>query len=59
MLYLKIMHYLGNAQQKNNNTLIDNVEDLDIVMPIYNLFEYIHRYDYDMMKFVKLLYRRN
>ena len=25
---------------KINNTLIDNVEDLDIVMPMYNLLEY-------------------
>ena len=25
---------------KINNTLIDNVEDLDIVMPMYNLIKY-------------------
>ena len=25
---------------KVNNTLIDNAEDLDIVMPMYNLTEY-------------------
>ena len=29
---------------KNNNTLIDNAEDLDIVIPMYNLFEYSKNY---------------
>ena len=29
---------------KINNTLIDNAEDLDIVMPIYNLIEYSKNY---------------
>ena len=29
---------------KINNTLIDNAEDLDIVMPTYNLFEYNDNY---------------
>ena len=29
---------------KNNSTLIDNEEDVDIVMPIYNLLEYIQRF---------------
>ena len=27
-----------------NNTLIDNAEDLDIVMPMYNLLEYSKNY---------------
>ena len=27
-----------------NNTLIDNAEDLDVVMPMYNLIEYIKNY---------------
>ena len=27
-----------------NNTLIDNAEDLDVVMPMYNLIEYIKIY---------------
>ena len=27
-----------------NNTLIDNAEDLDIVMPMYNLLEYRKNY---------------
>ena len=29
---------------KINNTLIDNAEDLDIVLPIYNLLEYSQNY---------------
>ena len=29
---------------KTNNTLIDNAGDLDIVMPMYNLIEYIKNY---------------
>ena len=29
---------------KNNDTLIDNADDLDIVMPIYNLIEYSKNY---------------
>ena len=29
---------------KINNTLIDNAEDLDIVMPTYNLLEYNDNY---------------
>ena len=29
---------------KVNNTLIDNVEDLDVVMPMYNLIEYSKNY---------------
>ena len=29
---------------KINNTLIDNAEDLDIVMPMYDLLEYSHNY---------------
>ena len=29
---------------KVNNTLIDNAEDLDIVMPMYNLLEYSKNY---------------
>ena len=27
-----------------NNTLINNVEDLDVVMPVYNMIEYIKNY---------------
>ena len=29
---------------KINNTLIDNAEDLDVVMPMYNLLEYSQNY---------------
>ena len=29
----------GSCISKINNTLIDNEEDLDIVMPMYNLLE--------------------
>ena len=37
--------FKNNAQfrsciSKINNTFIDNVEDLDIVLPMYNLLEY-------------------
>ena len=31
-------------RSKINNTFIDNGEDLDIVMPIYNLLEYNNNY---------------
>ena len=37
---------------KINNTFIDNAEDLDVVMPMYNLLEYSDNYS---MKFVELL----
>ena len=33
-----------NCISKINNTLIDNAEDLDIVMPMYNLIEYSNNY---------------
>ena len=39
---------------KINNTLVDNAEDLDIVMPMYNLLEYGDNYS-DIRKFVELL----
>ena len=41
---------------KINNTFVDNAEDLDIVMPIYNLLENSHNYS-DIRKFVEFLYR--
>ena len=31
---------LTNCTSKINNVLIDNAEDLDVVMPMYNLLEY-------------------
>ena len=33
-----------NSISKINNVLIDNAEDLDIVMPMYNLLEYSRSY---------------
>ena len=33
-----------NCISKINNVLIDNAEDLDIVMPMYNLLEYSKNY---------------
>ena len=40
---------------KGNNTFIGNAEDLDIVMPMYNLLEYSNNYSNDIEKFVELL----
>ena len=37
---------------KMNNTLIDNAEDLDIVMPMYNLLEYRKNYKKQQEVFV-------
>ena len=47
--YEKKLTFKNNAPflsciSKNNNTLIDNAEDLDIVMPLYNLLEYSKNY---------------
>ena len=44
MHMIKYLAFKNNAPftsciLKINNTLIDNVEDLDIVMPMYNLIE--------------------
>ena len=36
------MHHLDHTQI--NSTLIDNAEDLDIAMPMYNLIEYSQNY---------------
>ena len=33
-----------NCISKINNVLIDNAEDLDVVMPMYNLLEYCKNY---------------
>ena len=43
VLYSKIMLHLGHAYQKSI-TFIDSAEDLDIVMPMYNLWEYSDNY---------------
>ena len=47
--YNKKLAFKNNAPfisciSKINNTLIDNAEDLDIVMPMYNLLEYSKNY---------------
>ena len=38
------MHHLSAIFQKQNGTLIENAEDLDIVMPMYNLLGYSKNY---------------
>ena len=47
--YYKKLAFKNNAPftsciLKINNTLIDNAEDLDVVMPMYNLIEYSKNY---------------
>ena len=41
---LKIVHHLPNVSQKIDGTTIDDTEDLDLVMPMYNLIEYSSNY---------------
>ena len=48
-IYHKNLVFKNNAPfisciTKINNTLVDNAEDLDIVMPMYNLIEYSKNY---------------
>ena len=43
-LVLKDNAPFGSCISKINNTLFDNAEDLDIVMPIYNFIEYSKNY---------------
>ena len=33
-----------SCMTKINNTLMENAEDLDIIIPMYNLLEYSHNY---------------
>ena len=40
---------------KINNTLIDNAEHLNIVMPMDNLIEYSKKYEKKNRKFMELL----
>ena len=40
---------------KINSTLIASAEDLDIIMPMYNLLEYGNNFFCDIGKFMKLL----
>ena len=42
---------------KINNTLIDNAEDSDIIMPMYNLLEYNKNYRKNNWEFMELLQR--
>ena len=42
---------------KINNTLIDNAEDSDIIMPMYNLLEYNKNYRKNNWEFMVLLQR--
>ena len=47
--YNKKLTFKNNTQfvsciSKINNTLIDNAEDLDVVMPMYNLLQYNENY---------------
>ena len=49
MLMTKKIAFKNNAPfvcciSKINNTFIDNAEDLDVVMPMYNLLEYSKNY---------------
>ena len=49
VLYDKKLAFKNNAPftsctSKINNTFFDNAEDLDVVMPMYNLFEYSKNY---------------
>ena len=44
MFCLKIMLHLDNCISKINSALIDNAEDFDIVIPMYNILEYSQNY---------------
>ena len=47
-----------NCISKINGVQIDNEENLDVVMPMYNLLEYKKNYRKNKRKFVELLQRR-
>ena len=46
-----------NCVSKINGVKIDNAEDLDVVMPMYNLLEYSKNYKKNNRKFMELLQR--
>ena len=46
-----------NCNSKINGVKIDNAEDLDEVMPMYNLLEYSKNYKKNNRKFMELLQR--
>ena len=56
-LALKNNALFTSCISKINNTLIDNAEDLDVVMPMYNLLEYSKNHRKNNRKFVELLQR--
>ena len=44
-----------NCISEINNTQVDNANDIDIVLPIYNLIEYSDNYSKKIWKFVAIL----
>ena len=46
-----------NCISKINGVQIDNAEDLDVVMPMYNLLKYSENYKKNNRQFVELLQR--
>ena len=53
-LIFRINAQFGSCISKINNTFIDNAEDLDVVMPIYNLLEHSNNYSMtSIRKFVE------
>ena len=44
-----------NCISKTNGVKIDNAEDLDVAMPMYNLLEYSTNYKKNDRKFMELL----
>ena len=59
-VYDKKLAFKDNAPftsciSKISNTLIDNAEDLDVVMPMYNLIEYGKNYRKTTREFLELL----
>ena len=58
----KKLIFQNNAQfrsyiSKINNIFVNNSEDFDIVLPMYNLLEYCDKLFHDIRKFVELLQR--
>ena len=42
--HLKIVYHLLNVSPKIDETRIDDAEDLDLIMPMYNLIKYSSNY---------------
>ena len=53
-MLVRIMLHLDPVNQRSITHNIDNANDLDICMPIYNLLEY-RKLFYDIEKFLELL----